>query len=183
MDSLLVENNVVIQHTGARDSRLWIGQFQHIVHTSGANTNTQFLNNVAVGHFGSIGIGANAATSPIIANNTMVPADSDSGFVYVIGATTTDAICVNNVARRIEDNGADTVETGDYDYGYDAISTVGFTSWSASMSPLDYDLTPTPASPLYDTGAEANAPAYDILGTSRPQGAGYDIGAYENDGG
>jgi predicted outer membrane repeat protein len=35
------------------------------------------------------------------------------------------------------------------------------------------------ASPCIDTGISTGAPVNDIIGTSRPQGAGYDMGAYE----
>lgn len=38
----------------------------------------------------------------------------------------------------------------------------------------------TPGSPCIDTGTAAAAPATDILGIARPQGAGFDMGAYEH---
>lgn len=41
----------------------------------------------------------------------------------------------------------------------------------------DYHLKPT--SPALNTGTSSFAPAFDIAGTSRPQGAGYDLGIYE----
>ena len=41
----------------------------------------------------------------------------------------------------------------------------------------DYHLKST--SPAIDKGTSSNAPATDLDGTARPQGAGYDIGAYE----
>ena len=34
-------------------------------------------------------------------------------------------------------------------------------------------------SPAIDKGSATAAPAFDILGIARPQGAGIDIGAYE----
>jgi hypothetical protein len=37
-------------------------------------------------------------------------------------------------------------------------------------------------SPCIDTGTSVGAPAYDIDGLPRPQGSGYDMGAYEYDG-
>jgi hypothetical protein len=37
-----------------------------------------------------------------------------------------------------------------------------------------------PGSPCFDTGTDAGAPGTDIIGTERPQGAGVDMGAYEN---
>lgn len=41
----------------------------------------------------------------------------------------------------------------------------------------DYHL--TSSSPCIDSGTSTNAPATDIAGTPRPQGQGYDMGAYE----
>ena len=40
-------------------------------------------------------------------------------------------------------------------------------------------LYPRPSSPCVDTGTDVGAPAEDILGTPRPQGAGVDMGVYE----
>lgn len=44
---------------------------------------------------------------------------------------------------------------------------------------LNHDVRHKPGSPAIDAGSADLAPNTDILGTSRPQGAGYDIGAYE----
>ena len=37
----------------------------------------------------------------------------------------------------------------------------------------------TSSSPAIDFGTSTDAPAYDLRGVSRPQGSGYDAGAYE----
>jgi hypothetical protein len=41
------------------------------------------------------------------------------------------------------------------------------------------DLRPTPTSPLVDSGVELKEVKTDFIGVPRPQGSGYDIGAYE----
>jgi hypothetical protein len=41
------------------------------------------------------------------------------------------------------------------------------------------DLRPAPTSPLVDRGVALEQVTTDFAGVSRPQGAGYDIGAYE----
>ena len=47
------------------------------------------------------------------------------------------------------------------------------------VAPDTDDFRLQPGSPCIDAGAAENAPSTDILGTTRPQGAGVDIGAYE----
>jgi len=42
-----------------------------------------------------------------------------------------------------------------------------------------YDLSITAGSSCIDTGTSIDAPTTDIIGTARPKGSGYDIGAYE----
>jgi len=45
--------------------------------------------------------------------------------------------------------------------------------------PTKWDLRLQPNSPCIDKGTSEGAPDYDILGVKRPQGSGYDMGAYE----
>ncbi|MHC4310681.1 MAG: PKD domain-containing protein, partial [Planctomycetota bacterium] len=49
----------------------------------------------------------------------------------------------------------------------------------SDSSPLNWDLHLRPSSPCIDTGTSNGAPDHDIDGDSRPQGAGYDMGADE----
>ena len=60
--------------------------------------------------------------------------------------------------------------------GY-AGSSGNITSEPLFSGPADYHL--QQASPCIDNGTSAGAPSTDIAETSRPQGTGYDIGAYE----
>jgi hypothetical protein len=50
-------------------------------------------------------------------------------------------------------------------------------SWDDVWIPGNYRL--QPGSPAIDAGTSEGAPATDLEGTQRPQGAGFDIGAYE----
>src|SRR5262249_53710338 len=63
--------------------------------------------------------------------------------------------------------------------GQDAHSlTTTASSLFVNAAGNDYHLSAT--SPAIDTGTATSAPATDFDGNPRPQGAGYDIGAYEN---
>ncbi|MDB4961808.1 MAG: hypothetical protein JWP01_1807 [Myxococcales bacterium] len=57
-----------------------------------------------------------------------------------------------------------------------------FTATDAALftAPATGDLTLRPGSPAIDQGSADGAPAVDVLGTLRPQGAAIDIGAYEH---
>jgi hypothetical protein len=62
--------------------------------------------------------------------------------------------------------------------GHDAHSvTAAATSVFLNAAGNDYHL--KTGSPAVDAGTATGAPAVDIVGVARPQGAGYDIGAYE----
>ena len=63
-----------------------------------------------------------------------------------------------------------------------SVATVGTGNITANPMFLDAgdgDLRIQPGSPCIDTGTASGAPSMDILGVPRPQGAGYDMGAYE----
>ena len=49
----------------------------------------------------------------------------------------------------------------------------------SDTSPINWDLHLLSSSPCIDSGTSEGAPDYDIYGNPRPQGSGYDIGAYE----
>lgn len=75
-----------------------------------------------------------------------------------------------------------------FDYSYCDFYNTGFTApagtGNISADPLFVDSTNDNfhlqnGSPCIDTGTATDAPNYDFEGTSRPQGAGYDIGAFE----
>jgi hypothetical protein len=63
--------------------------------------------------------------------------------------------------------------------GQDAHSIVVYSEADIFVDPAVSDLHLSPASPAIDTGTSAGAPSEDFDGRARPQGNGYDIGAYE----
>jgi len=62
--------------------------------------------------------------------------------------------------------------------GYDAHSAIT-TAALVFIDPAAGNYRPKPGGPAIDTGDPAYAPRNDLLGRSRPQGVGYDIGCYE----
>jgi hypothetical protein len=63
--------------------------------------------------------------------------------------------------------------------GQDAHSIVVYSDADIFVDPPVFDLHLSPASPAIDSGTGAGAPSEDFDGRGRPQGNGYDIGAYE----
>jgi hypothetical protein len=64
-----------------------------------------------------------------------------------------------------------------YSSATESSNLVGGTPGFVNPGADDYRL--SAASPAVDSGTPVNAPADDLDGTARPQGSGYDIGAYE----
>ncbi len=65
---------------------------------------------------------------------------------------------------------------------YDASNRYGSDSQQADPlfgAPAGLDFQIQASSPAIDVGSSAGAPASDFDGNPRPQGAGYDLGAYE----
>jgi len=81
----------------------------------------------------------------------------------------------NNIAGSIKQYHA---TNGTVDHN---LFTTDYTGYFANYAGFDFDL--KSGSPALDTGSATLAPAVDIDGVARPQGAGFDIGAYEFDGG
>ena len=67
--------------------------------------------------------------------------------------------------------------------GQDAHSIVVTSANELFIDPVKYDLHLTKSSPAIDSATSVGAPSDDYDGNTRPQGAGYDIGAYEFQGG
>jgi hypothetical protein len=64
-------------------------------------------------------------------------------------------------------------------YGHD-IHSVAATPAQVFVNPSGNDYHLKSGSPAIDAGTPTHAPSTDIKGTARPQGAGYDMGAYEH---
>jgi hypothetical protein len=63
--------------------------------------------------------------------------------------------------------------------GQDAHSIVVYSDADIFVDPAASDLHLSSLSPAIDSGTSVDAPPEDFDGRARPQGAGYDIGAYE----
>ena len=62
------------------------------------------------------------------------------------------------------------------DHNY-AISMASYDDYFVNVA--DFDLNLKEGARAIDRGSERDAPSIDIVGTSRPQGGGFDLGAYE----
>jgi len=135
-------------------------------------------NNVVIVPHGH-GIAIHGATDSTIINNiafhpTYALDKGSDGVRIHTGGIGVNTVIRNNMAHRFILDGTNitadhNIDIGD-DYGPDAL----FADY------LNNDLSHVATtSPAIDAGSPELAPDVDILGTSRPQGAGYDIGAYE----
>ena len=114
-----------------------------------------------------------------IINNTIVNNTASSGGgVYIESsstATATNTIVRGNSSPQLWDAGAFAVTYSDIQGGYPGTGNIN--SDPLFIGGSDYRL--ISSSPCIDSGTSSEAPATDISGTPRPQGQGYDMGAYE----
>jgi hypothetical protein len=110
-------------------------------------------------------------------NNILLHPNASRGAVDICTACVTGTVSNNNaVVGRFAVNGTMTdlagwrTRTGD---------TASFVASDAQLFTGATDLTLKSGSMAIDKGLATGAPTTDVLGTSRPQGAGIDIGAYE----
>lgn len=73
----------------------------------------------------------------------------------------------------------DQIDTWTAYSGQDAHSLVAYSVTEIFIDPISFDLHLLETSPAVDNGTSAGAPSEDYDGNPRPQGEGYDIGAYE----
>jgi hypothetical protein len=133
-------------------------------------------NIVATSHWHGITL-LGAVNSKII-NNTVVDLDNtDSSKPWIMiddhknGTPSSNCIIRNNITPTIK-KGAGVTSDHNLLVPYSQYDT-----YFADFENLDLRL--KQGSPAVNAGSEAGAPSVDILGNPRPQGEGYDIGAYE----
>ncbi len=149
---------------------------------------------------------AQPAIDNVVVNNTIVVA-SDGRWALNINSGSTGNTAYNNILLNLNPNhgsiqiAADSLPgfTSDYNAVVDRFTAdqgntfIDFATWKAMtgqdahsfisdaaslfMGNGDYHLSPT--SPAIDKGTPMDAPSVDLDGTPRPQGNGYDVGAYE----
>lgn len=138
---------------------------------TGSIYNNLIYNNSATDQAGALYV-MNTSKAPAVFNNTLTGNSSASGIYISSGAAVS---LYNNI---IWSNGSsDLVGSATYsDIRTGAISGTGNISADPKFG-SDYQLLST--SPCIDKGTSSGAPSDDFAGNSRPNGNGYDIGAYE----
>jgi len=132
-------------------------------------------------------------SSPVLVNCTFVEnagyAGADALFLsswyqnnYTSRGFVTNCIFLNNILTASPD--IDTEGNSEFIVTYSCIPGGYAGEGNIDADPLfmnaaNGDLTLQTASPCIDTGTSDGAPGLDILGVIRPQGSGYDMGAYE----
>ncbi|MEN8193667.1 MAG: T9SS type A sorting domain-containing protein [Bacteroidota bacterium] len=181
-NGLIVRGNYVYSDTGL-DTIPFVGPIQGIVIFDGSTTNAVFENNVVVTeHWHGITVLGSYNSKYI--NNTVLPVPNISAtqgppWIRIDakkdGTSSSGNIIRNNVATDL------VVEYGSSVSDHNVISRNVFNLLNDYNN---WDFAPaTGSSQLVDAGSADGAPSVDILGVERPQGDGYDIGAYEVIGG
>ncbi|MCP4688442.1 MAG: right-handed parallel beta-helix repeat-containing protein, partial [Desulfobacterales bacterium] len=137
------------------------------------DSSPEVINNIISGNGG----GLNTSTGhPLLINNTVVDNLGNGIYARDIANVT----ITNNIFSNDFEIGSEAFSHVDVTYSYVKGGRVG--EGNISGDPMfvgDGDYRLEEGSPCIDAGASVNAPADDISGTTRPRGAGYDMGAYE----
>jgi len=118
------------------------------------------------------GIRLRDAIDSTIVNNIVFDTSGEYPTWITLGDNGQNSVIRNNMALSYGSSGTNITRSNNIvigDYGADAL----FNDWR------NRDMTHNPGSPAIDAGTSQDAPSVDILGTSRPQGSSFDIGAYE----
>ena len=191
--NLTITGCVFDQNQAGRNGGVWAGRGD--TGTSAVFTNCIFSGNYAqygsaLGINGTTGaLGVVKATNCTFTGGTL-KTGGKGGAIYTYKPsadgnsifTLTNSIIWGNAGNAIERSGTTqplpTVSYTDMDQtGYAGTITNSINSNPLFVGSSDYHL--QHYSPCIDTGTSTGAPAADIAGTVRPQGAGYDMGAYE----
>lgn len=125
---------------------------------------------------------ADGSTGNTVLNNILLSNHSFRGALSIDPASLTGLTSDYNIMiDRVTLNGGDTVislASWKTTYGKDSHS---FVSSAAQLfvDPATNDYRLSATSTALDRGTSQSAPAVDLEGTARPQGAGFDVGAYE----
>jgi hypothetical protein len=159
-------------------------------HVSPQLANCAFIGNVAA-YFGG-GVDNDTYCSAVLANCTFSRNTADhcgTGVHNYYSSSSTITNCIlwgdSGVtdAKEIYNDGPESFPaTAVVTYscvqgGYDGTGNISIAPLFADAAHDDYTL--QSGSPCIDTGTSDGAPDTDILGVARPQGSGYDMGAYE----
>jgi len=177
-DSLISNNLIYDTHASG------ISLYQ--IDGGAASSNNRVLNNtVLVASDGRWAMNIqNGATGTVLRNNIFHSEHSFRGAIDICPACLTGLDSdFNAVEDRFTTDGGDstlTLAQWQAAYGQDAHS-VASTPDALFTSPATGDFTLlVPTSPALNSGMTLNEVPFDLVGTSRPQGSAYDIGAYES---
>ncbi len=140
----------------------------------GNNSDINLYNNIIYNINGNYAFEIN----PYYSNNTINNISFNSNTIRTkpvlltnyANASVSNITLKNNIFTSIQD---EIGVTKDHNWKTDSQGAAGFVNESG----YDYHLTSTAV--VIDAGTSYGAPQFDYDGVSRPQGAGYDIGAYE----
>lgn len=123
---------------------------------------------------------ANDSSGNAVRNNILLDANPQNGAISICATCLPGMVSDHNaVVGRFENDGTVVdLPTWRAQTGNDAASMVA-TDADLFTDPANGDLTLRAGAPAIDHGDPLGAPDVDIAGTPRPQGAGFDIGAYE----
>lgn len=142
------------------------------------SNNNQIVNNtirMAIGSRSGINI-QDGATGNAIRNNIVIDETAGKGAIDVCTACSVVSNHNAFVGKFIINGSAMDLAAWRTRTGNDATS---FVATSAELFTSATDMTLRANSPAIDAGDATGAPTTDIVGTSRPQGNGIDVGAYE----
>lgn len=126
---------------------------------------------------------ADGSTGAHVRNNILYNAHSFRGVITIDAASQPGFVSdYNSVMSRFSIDGAESVIslTAWRNLGYDTHSFLALPADHFVIPGTDFHL--LASSPAIDTGTASEAPATDLEGAPRPQGAGFDVGAYERGG-
>ncbi len=120
----------------------------------------------------------NNSTGNVVRNNVVLDTAPGHGALDVCGGCTPVSDHNAVVGAFLISGNAMSLSAWQAMTGQDASSFVT-TEAAVFASPDTGDLSLRAGSPAIDVGDPDDAPSVDVLGTARPQGAGFDLGAYE----
>ena len=175
-DGAFPDNNI-IRNNRIHDETRWgvSGQAQGICVCNGSNNqiyNNLIYDNSAGNSTWDAAIALSGSGYAQVDNNTLY---GNSGWGIVVGTSTPGTIIRNNISygNRL----------GNYaDYGVGTYQSNNLFTDPRFNDPGGRDFGLRSDSPAIDQGAYLGDVLFDLLGNSRPQGNGFDIGAYESGG-
>jgi hypothetical protein len=153
-----------------------------------SGSNNTLYNNVCYNNEFGIGIGVagdSASSGALVYNNTCWNnGNVNDGTGITNRSNATNSTIVNNVCYQNDATTSNPRINNYVDHGTGTTQSNNL-NWTASntdplfVNPAANDLRLQPTSPAIDAGTVASLVPVDILGVTRPQGAAYDLGAYE----